>query len=213
MSCFRYIEKGNGPIKLFVGGIHGKEGITTINILKSLNPNDFSNGTTLIYNFDKSDYISTLKEEYYSSENGKKIISLIKEYNPDFYTELHCYNIKHYNQLVNESRRDLHGVPPLIELKNKILVSSVSPIIRKKYFKKENVCKLIEIPCIQSLTNNKNSEAKELSLKTCVDFLKIIAISKNRKDFEERIIAIYPKQVELAIKYAKEVFGEYFPPF
>jgi hypothetical protein len=35
MSYFRLIEKNKGLTKLFVGGIHGKEGLTTI---KFLNP-------------------------------------------------------------------------------------------------------------------------------------------------------------------------------
>ena len=86
MSYYRFIDKGKGPTKLFVGGIHGQESKTTINFFKSLSYSDFSNGKTFIYNFDNSDYISTLKKEYYDSKAGKEIISLIKKYKPDFYT-------------------------------------------------------------------------------------------------------------------------------
>ena len=42
------------------------------------------------------------------------------------------------------------GVPPLIDCGNFILVSSVSPLIRFKYFEKETVCKTIEIPLFNS---------------------------------------------------------------
>ncbi|MDR3292244.1 MAG: DUF2119 domain-containing protein [Methanobrevibacter sp.] len=214
MSYFRLIEKNKGSTKLFVGGIHGKEGLTTIKFFKSLIPNDFSNGKTLIYNFDESPYISTLNKKYYNSKIGKELIAIIKKYKPDFYIELHCYNIKNYKNLVDDKRRDHQGVPPLIELNNKVLVSSVSPIIRKKYFKREDVCKIIEIPCLKDNDSLKSKEFNEnLAIKTYLNFIKIIAISKNREDFEKRVIAIYPKQVDLAIKYAKEIFGKDFPPF
>jgi hypothetical protein len=214
MSYFKLIDNGKGPTKLFIGGVHGKEGLTTIKFLKSLNPNDFPCGKVIIYNFDESPYISTLKKEYYASSMGKEIIAIIKKYTPDFYIELHCYNVKNYEALLSDSRRDIQGVPPLIELDNKVLISSVSPLIRKKYFKNENVCKTIEIPCFNSnLNTNKNGFNQDSASKTYMNIIKLIAISKNRNDFNKRVLAIYPKQVDLAIKYAKEIFGENFPPF
>jgi hypothetical protein len=221
MSYFKLINKGEGPTKLFVGGVHGKEGLTTIKFLKSLTPNDFPCGKIIIYNFDETPYISTLKEEYYNSAIGKEIINIIKKYIPDFYTELHCYNIKNYEALISDSRRDVQGVPPLIELNNKVLIGSVSPLIRKMYFKNENVCKTIEIPCFND-GNDFNKDKNNLTtnifnpdsaFKMYMDIIKLIAISKDRNDFNNRVVAIYPKQVDLAIKYAKELFGKDFPPF
>jgi hypothetical protein len=109
MSYYRFIDKGEGPTKLFVGGVHGREGETTINFFKSLNFSDFANGKTFIYNFDNTPYISTLKKEYYDSQLGKNIINLIKKHKPDFYTELHCYNIKNYKSLISSNRRESQG--------------------------------------------------------------------------------------------------------
>ncbi|KZX16106.1 hypothetical protein MBCUT_10830 [Methanobrevibacter cuticularis] len=231
MSYFRCIDKGKGPIKLFIGGLHGNEGKTTIDFLKSLKTNDFSNGRILIYNFDKTPYVSTLKEEYYSSAIGKKLIAIIKRYKPDFYTELHCYNLKNYKKLISNSRRTIEGVPPLIELRNHVLMSSVSPLIRMKYFDRNTVCKTLEIPCLdeqflKSYPDNQNTTHvrdnnqinstdfnMESSFKIYLDILKIIAKSNNRSEFENKMKDIYPEQVRLATEFAKDIFGEYFPPF
>ena len=86
MSYFRYIDKGEGPTKLFIGGVHGNEGVVTLDLVKRLTVDDFCDGQIYIYNFDRTPYISTLKEDFYKSEQGRKIISLIKYYKPDFYT-------------------------------------------------------------------------------------------------------------------------------
>ena len=253
MSYYRFIDKGKGPTKLFVGGIHGHEGETTIDFLKSISYSDFSKGKTFIYNFDYTEYISTIKKDYYETKIGKTIINLIKKHNPDFYIELHCYNIKNYENLISPNRRESQGVPPLIDLENHVLISSVSPLIRKKYFKMETICKTLEIPCINkklywndlsSITEgniNKNDIAKynvnkdiakndiskynvneddnvnnynlNKSFNTYLKIIKILSKVKTRDEFQRIMIKKYPKQVELAVKYAKEIFGEKFPPF
>jgi len=212
MSYYRFIDKGEGPTKLFVGGVHGAESETTIDFFKSLPFTDFSRGKTFIYNFDTTPYISTLKKEYYDSKIGKYIVNLIKKHKPDFYTELHCYNIKNYKKLISQNRRESQGVPPLIELEDNVLISSVSPLIRMKYFSKGTVCKTLEIPCFSK--NNFNERSNEsVGVNTYLNVLKLIAKSTNRKDFESKMIYLYPKQVELAIKYSNEIFGKGFPPF
>ena len=218
MSYFRFIDNGNGPTKLFIGGLHGNEGKTSIKLLKSLKKEDFHEGQIFIYNFDESRYISTLKKEYYQSSLGLKIIDLIKKIKPDFYTELHCYNIDHFKSLIGDSRRNLQGVPPLIDCGDYILISSVSPQIRLKYFSKETICKTLEIPCIHD--NEKIKYAKDIygfnkkiSVNRYMDIIKLIAKSKNRIDFENKISYYYPHQVDLARIYVKEIFGDEFPPF
>ena len=36
MSYFRYIDNGEGPTKLFIGGLHGNEGKTSIKFIKRI---------------------------------------------------------------------------------------------------------------------------------------------------------------------------------
>jgi len=207
---YHYINNGKGPKKLFIGGLHGNEGETSYYFLKNLRKEDFSKGQIYIFNFDKSDYISTLKNEYYESAIGKKVISLIESIKPDFYTELHCYNINHFENLTSLNRIKEKGVPPLIDIGNFILVSSVSPYIRLKYLEKETVCKTLEFPCFNKINNNFN--LKE-SINRYNDFIKIIATVKSRKEFRKEMKDKYPKQLDLAIEYTKIIFGDHFPPF
>ena len=44
MSYFKYIDNGEGPTKLFLGGVHGNEGKTSIKFIKSLKHDDLSCG-------------------------------------------------------------------------------------------------------------------------------------------------------------------------
>ena len=74
MSYFRYIDNGEGPTKLFIGGLHGNEGATSVKFLKRINEDDLSPGQFYFYNFDKTPYISTIKKEFYGSEIGLKIL-------------------------------------------------------------------------------------------------------------------------------------------
>ena len=219
MSYYRHINNGEGPVKLIIGGIHGNEGQTTINLVKLLKKTDFGPGQIYIYNLNNSPYISTIDKEFYESKQGKKIINLIKKYNPDFYTELHCYNISHFHQLVDDSRFEVQGVPPLIDCEDYILVSSVPPLIRFQYFEKETVCKTIEIPSFNSKTfdikkvEEEYNFNKEKSINRAMDLLYLVTKSNTRQEYEKDITIKYPKQVDLAIKYVKEMFGASFSPY
>ena len=164
MSYFRYIDNGEGPVKLFVGGLHGNEGVTSLNFIKRIKEEDLSPGQ---YNFDKTPYISTVDKKYYESEIGLRILDLIEYFNPDFYTELHCYNLKNYDKLTSMERYKKTGIPPLIKLGNHVLVSSVSPLIRMSYFSTETVCKTLEIPCFEKL-NSESVEKYNFNKKTDV---------------------------------------------
>ena len=55
MSFFEYIDNGKGPTKLFLGGVHGNEGKTSIKFIKAINHDDLSCGQFYFYNFDKTD--------------------------------------------------------------------------------------------------------------------------------------------------------------
>ncbi|WP_405319999.1 DUF2119 domain-containing protein [Methanobrevibacter thaueri] len=216
MSYFRYIDNGKGPTKLFIGGVHGNEGLTSLKFIKRIKDSDLSPGQFYFYNFDKTPYISTIKKEYYESELGLKILDLINYFQPDFYTELHCYNLKNYERLTSMERYIKTGIPPLIKLGNHVLVSSVSPLIRMTYFSTETVCKTLEFPCFEKLTPEiveKYDFNKDLAVKTYEDLLKLILKSPSRDYFERQMLIDYADQVALAVEYARKVFGEDFPPY
>lgn len=216
MSYFRYIDNGRGPIKLFIGGVHGNEGATSLKFIKRIKEEDLSGGQFYFYNFDRTPYISTIKKEYYESELGLKILDLIKYFEPDFYTELHCYNLKNYEKLTSMERYRQTGIPPLIKLGNHVLVSSVSPLIRMTYFSIDTVCKTLEFPCIEKLTPEiieKYDFDMSKACRTYEDILKLILNSPSRQHFERESMNHHPEQVYLAMEYAKKVFGEDFPPY
>ena len=216
MSYFKYIDNGRGPTKLFLGGVHGNEGKTSIKFIKSIKQDDLSCGQFYFYNFDKTEYISTLKKEYYESDLGQKILKLIKYFEPDFYTELHCYDLKNYDKLTSMERYRKTGVPPLIPAGNHILVSSVSPLIRMTYFSTDTVCKTLEFPCFEKLDSEvieKFNFDKKLAIERYMDLLSLITKCETRMDFENAMMEKYMPQVELAMNYAKKVFGEDFPPY
>ena len=216
MSYFRYIDNGEGPTKLFIGGVHGNEGKTSLKFIERINDEDLSEGQFYFYNFDRTPYISTIEKEYYESELGLKILNLIEYFEPDFYTELHCYNLKNFEKLTSMERYKRTGIPPLIKLGNHVLVSSVSPLIRMTYFSTDTVCKTLEFPCLEKLDNdivNRYGFDMKLACETYEKLLKLILKSPSRQYFEKEMLKDYAPQVNLAIDYAKNVFGEDFPPY
>ena len=216
MSYFRYIDNGEGPTKLFIGGVHGNEGVTSLKFLKRINEEDLSSGQFYFYNFDRTPYISTIKKEYYESEIGRKILDLIEYFEPDFYTELHCYNLSNYEKLTSIERYKKTGIPPLIKLGNHVLVSSVSPLIRMTYFSTDTVCKTLEFPCFEKLTPEiieKYNFNCNLAVQTYENLLKLILKSPSRRYFEDEMLKYYKPQVDLAIQYTQKVFGNDFPPY
>ena len=221
MSYFRYIDNGEGPTKLFIGGVHGDEGKDVLPLIKLLSNDDFSSGQIYIYNFDKTPYISTIHREFCQSEQGKRILDLIDYYKPDFYTELHSYNIKHFKKLTSLERLDSQGIPPLIDCGQYVLCSSVSPLIRRNHFTKENICQTLEFPSFRGEDLKLSDEELfkkydydyNLSVKEYMSFLRLITLSKNRDDFEKRVLKDYKKQADLALKYVKIIYGLDFPRY
>ena len=216
MSYFRYIDNGDGPTKLFIGGVHGNEGVTSLKFLKRINLEDLSPGQFYFYNFDRTEYISTIKKEYYESELGSRILDLITNFEPDFYTELHCYDLRNYDKLTSMERYRKTGIPPLIKLGNHVLVSSVSPLIRMTYFSTDTVCKTLEFPCFEKLNPEiveKYDFNQDLAFETYEGLLKLILSSPSRQHFESEMMIKHKEQVMLAMKYAEKVFGKDFPPY
>ena len=202
MGYFKIIDKGEGPKRLFVGGVHGREGATTIKALSQVRESDVQTGKLLIYNCERSPYISTLDERYYKSEIGKEVLSIINHHKPSVYVEPHCYKPESYKKLVAKDRKERVGVPPLIELEEGVLIGSVSPFIRTTHFKREDICITLEMPCSPS----------KRSLDVYVSVLRAVARSNNRSELEEKLKVNYPHQIKTARRYAREFFGDY-PPF
>lgn len=202
MAYFKIIDKGKGINRLFIGGVHGREGLSTIKALQQINEGDVTNGNLVIHNCDESLYISTLNTLYYESRVGQEVLDLINHYKPKIYIEAHCYRKESYLKLISPRRWSEAGVPPLIELEEGVLIGSASPLIRTSLFARDDVCITLEMPC----------NPHEDSLDVYVNVLRVIAASNNRDELESKMKEVYPNQVETARKYAKEFFGDY-PPF
>jgi hypothetical protein len=190
------------PKRLLVGGIHGREGRATKPILRRLtdcgpSPTGFLAIVPSITSGSKK-HVSTLREEYYSTEEGRRLLSLIDRYLPEIYVELHCYAKKAYRLLTDPNRREKRGVPPLIELEDGILIGSVSPYLLSRYA--FDLCLILEVPCVRSRTWS-----------TALRLLRLIKDSNSRSEVIGRFRAIYPSQIDRAIKLMDRWNGEHLP--
>jgi hypothetical protein len=190
-SFSRTFNKGPGPSRLFIGGLHGKESETTGQILQSFNGSALKTGKLFLYNFPASPYISTLERRYYDTPIGREVLNLIKMIHPSIYLELHCYRHENHSKLTYEKRKAKIGVPPLVELNNGVLIGAVSPIIRSVFFKQYDFPFILEIPC------HPHNEALQVYLKV----LNITTGSDHRREILEKLEALYPQQVEKLQKY------------
>ena len=198
----KIIDNGNKPVRLFIGGVHGKEGLTTIEAISRISDGDVKNGSLTMYNFDKSPYISTLDRHYYTSSRGKEIVSIIRDLEPEMYVELHCYNSNSFEKLTDINRKERTGVPPLIHLERGILIGSISPYIRTSLFQEWDVCITLEIPCKPS----------KQSLDVYLNVINAVAGSKDKCELLDKLKTDYPKQIEIAAKYAIELYWAGYPP-
>jgi len=187
----RYIEKGKGPSRLFVGGIHGKEGQTTIKALESFDSDSLKKGKLFLYNLSASPYISTLNRKYFNSPRGLELLSLIKKLKPKIYLELHCYRKESHLQLTHEDRKTVNGVPSLVELDKGILMGSISPIIRSVFFKQCDFPFILEIPCNPDIA----------ALNVYLDVMNITAGSDDRFEIFKKLEDKYPQQVKKLENY------------
>ncbi|MCK4475702.1 MAG: DUF2119 family protein, partial [Methanophagales archaeon] len=147
MKLYRLISSEEGPTKLFVGGLHGKEGLYTAPILEELAKERIYSGKAIIVPslVEKSKYVDVLSEEYYRSKEGIKLLRLIQKYKPYFYFELHAYGEQSYSGLTDPEREKRIGVPPFVDLGNRVLLGSIAPILRSE-FTKNDFCVTIEVP-------------------------------------------------------------------
>jgi hypothetical protein len=190
-SFSRTFNMGSGPSRLFIGGLHGKEGETTFQALQNFDGSALNTGKLCLYNFSPSPYISTLERRYYDTPTGLEVLDLIKKIQPTIYLELHCYQVKNRSKLTHNERKIESGVPPLIELDKGVLIGSVSPIIRSVFFKKYDFPFILEMPCHPPAD----------SLQVYLEVLNIAADSDKRSEILEKLGRLYPHQVIKIKKY------------
>jgi len=199
VTLFRAVAPEEGPIKLFVGGLHGDEGAHTAPILERLAQETVKAGEAIIVPslVEHSTYIGVLAEEYYQSEAGMRLLQLISEYNPSFYFELHAYGEQSYARLTDPEREKRIGVPQFVDMGGGVLIGSISPILRRK-FTMHDFCMTIEVPKWRS----EREEVKE----QVRDILRIALKHTEREALMQEYRRTYPKHV----KKAEELFYKYY---
>jgi hypothetical protein len=187
---------GNGrPVRLFVAGLHGDEWKDTTRLLKDIKPP--KTGTlALIPLVDRGKYISTLNPEYYSG-TGKKILKAIEELKPEIYIELHSYSGDNLEKLAGKNRLEFTGVPAYSILKEGVLLGSVSPWVRRKYFPKEALCLSFEL-----------RKGSMESRKFAARMLEVLKEIQSRDEFIEYMKKEFPAQAKKAMEDYLRFYGE-----
>ena len=188
------------PCRLFVAGVHGNEEATTMPLLELL-ARDIENisGKLILVSLSSADpYISTLDKAYYDSKNGRKLLDFVHNYRPTIYLELHSYEIRNHTKLTDPERKSKIGVPPFTELEEKILIGSISPLIRTTEFNREDLCFTLELPIPHS----------EKALQVALAILKVIALSSDRNEIIGKLRIEYPEQIREAERNFYEFFKE-----
>lgn len=187
---------GSGrPVRLFVAGLHGDEWKDTTGLLKNIKLPE--TGTlALIPLVDRGKYVSTLNPDYYSG-TGKKILKAIEELKPEIYIELHSYSSGNLENLAGKDRLELIGVPAYSILKEGVLLGSVSPWVRKKYFPKEALCLSFEL-----------QKGNVKSRKFTARMLEILKETQTRDEFIEYMKKEFPAQAKKAIEDYRRFYGE-----
>jgi len=200
MKLYRLISSEKGPTKLFVGGLHGEEGLYTAPILEQLAKEiETYSGKAIIVPclVEHSKYVDVLSEEYYRRREGMKLLRLIQKYKPYFYFELHAYGEQSYSRLTDPEREKRIGVPPFVDLGNGILLGSIAPILRRK-FSENDFCITIEVPNWKSENEKVRTEVLRV--------LKLALSNTKREEVIAELRTNYPAQ----IKKAEELFRLYY---
>jgi len=183
------------PVRLFVAGLHGDEWKDTTGLLKRIKPP--KTGTlALIPLVDCGKYISTLNPDYYPGV-GKKIVRAIEELKPEIYVELHSYSSKNLEKLAGKNRLELIGVPAYSVLKEGVLLGSVSPWIRRKYFPKESLCLSFEL---------RKGSMESRKFAACM--LEILKEIQSLDEFIEYMKKEFPAQAKKAMEDYQRFYGE-----
>ena len=187
---------GHGkPVRLFVAGLHGDEWKDTTEILMKIEPPE--KGTlALIPLVNRGEYISTLDPAYYPVM-GISILEAIEALNPEIYIELHSYSGENLEKLAGRDRLERIGVPAYSVLKAGVLLGSVSPWIRRKYFPKEALCLSFEV-------QKGNLRSREFA----ASMLEVLKETESRDEFVEYLRKEFPEQARKAIEDYRRFYGE-----
>jgi len=186
-ECDELIEnitvKGGGlPVKLVVGGLHGREWIVSKLLEPMIQSASWRITGYFIFvpriSFD-SQYRTTLSLSFYESEAGLNLIRLIQRFKPSIYVEIHGYAKKNIRRLIDPLRLQKRGVPSFFKLKSGLLVGSISPIILSLVD--------VELPLALELPLKPRYPA----LMDCMKILHMIARSKRPMDLWRMITKLY----------------------
>ncbi|KKG16746.1 hypothetical protein EO98_14860 [Methanosarcina sp. 2.H.T.1A.6] len=187
---------GHGkPVRLFAAGLHGDEWRDTTEILMKIEPPE--KGTlALIPLVKRGEYTSTLDPAYYQVM-GLSILEAIEDLNPEIYIELHSYSRENLEKLAGRDRLERTGVPAYSVLKAGVLLGSVSPWIRRKYFPKEALCLSFEV-------QKGNPGSREF----VASMLEVLKETESRDEFVEYLRKEFPEQARKAIEDYRRFYGE-----
>jgi len=215
MKLYRFPGRSSGSggaRKLFVGGLHGDEGLYTAPILETLaseveaeaEVGDNNGDLIIVPSLTMGGrYIGVLSEEYYRSREGMILTGLIKRYKPSFYFELHAYGESSYHRLTNPEREKREGVPPFVDLDdhehthNHILLGSIAPVLRE-LFSAGDFCLTIELPKWRSDEEGVREEVMQI--------LRIGLLSETKREMLTQLRKMYPD----ALKRAEALFIQYY---
>jgi len=206
MKLYWLIASEAGPTKLFVGGLHGKEGLYTAPILEQLAKDKVYAGRAIIVPclVEHGKYVDVLSEEYYRSKAGIELLQLIENYKPYFYFELHAYSEHSYSRLTDPERENRIGVPPFVDLGMGILLGSIAPILRRK-FREHDFCLTLEVP-------NWKSENEKVR----TEVLRVLRLALHKVEHEEVIAELrmwYPAQMQKAEELFRQYYRNKLKPF
>ncbi|MDD3247211.1 MAG: DUF2119 domain-containing protein [Methanosarcina sp.] len=187
---------GHGkPVRLFVAGLHGDEWKDTTELLLKIEPPE--KGTLAVIPLvNRGEYISTLDPAYYQGM-GISILKAVEALDPEVYIELHSYSGENLEKLAGRDRLERIGVPAYSVLKAGVLLGSVSPWIRRKYFPKEALCLSFEV-----------QKGNPLSREFVASMVEVLKETESRDEFVEFLRKEFPEQARKAIEDYRHFYGE-----
>lgn len=195
-----WVAGEGSPARLFVGGLHGREGAVVEPLMRRIGDIEPLTGRTVVCLLTRrTRYMSTLKPEFYRTRPGRRVLELIRLLKPSIYLEIHSYSSRRYGDLTDPERQTKIGVPALIDLGGGLLIGSVSPIIRTSEFGRDDFCFTLEVP------------ADGGCLGEALEFCRIVAMSADRAAIMNALRKSHPAQVQRAETNFRRFYRELEP--